>query len=211
MHSIRPKLAGILVLLVGLCTPWAGCTAPSGQTADLVLHNGKVVTVDAAVPDGEAVAVLDGKILAVGSNSEIDAYIGSDTEVIDLAGQLAIPGFIDSHVHFSGIGTAQLQLKLMEVANWDEVVEMVAAAVAEAEPGELITGRGWHQEKWDRTPEPNVEGLPFHETLDAVSPNNPVLLTHASGHATYANGRAMEMAGIDRTTPDPQGGEIVRD
>ncbi|TFH64010.1 MAG: amidohydrolase, partial [Gemmatimonadales bacterium] len=178
---------------------------------DLVLHNGKVVTVDAAVPDGEAVAVLDGRILAVGSNSEIDAYIGSDTEVIDLAGQLAIPGFIDSHVHFSGIGAAQLQLKLMEVANWDEVVEMVAAAVAEAEPGELITGRGWHQEKWDRTPEPNVEGLPFHETLDAVSPNNPVLLTHASGHATYANGRAMEMAGIDRTTPDPPGGEIVRD
>ncbi|MFH1765228.1 MAG: amidohydrolase [Gemmatimonadota bacterium] len=211
MRSIRPKLAGSWLLIAGFCTLWAGCEAPSGQTADLVLHNGKVVTVDAAVPDGEAVAVLDGRILAVGSNREIEAYIGSDTEVIDLAGQLAIPGFIDSHVHFSGIGTAQLQLKLMEVANWDEVVQMVAAAVAAAEPGELIQGRGWHQEKWDRTPEPNVDGLPFHQTLDAVSPNNPVLLTHASGHATYANGRAMEIAGIDRTTPDPQGGEIVRD
>ncbi len=130
-----------------------------------------------------------GRSSPLAPTSEIDAYIGSDTEVIDLAGQLAIPGFIDSHVHFSGIGTAQLQLKLMEVANWDEVVEMVAAAVAEAEPGELITGRGWHQEKWDRTPEPNVDGLPFHQTLDAVSPDNPVLLTHASGHATYANGQ----------------------
>lgn len=211
MRSIWPKLAGTSVLVAGLCVLCVGCSTPSGQTADLVLHNGKVVTVDDAVPDGEAVAVLDGRILAVGSNSEIDAYIGSSTEVIDLAGQLAIPGFIDSHVHFSGIGTAQLQLKLMDVANWDEVVEMVAAAVAEAEPGELISGRGWHQEKWDRTPEPNVDGLPFHETLDAVSPDNPVLLTHASGHATYANGRAMEMAGIDRNTPDPSGGEIVRD
>jgi len=211
MRSIWLRLAGTSVLMAGFCALWAGCSAPSGQSAELVLHNGKVVTVDDAVPDGEAVAVLDGKILAVGSNNEIDAYIGSDTKVIDLDGQLAIPGFIDSHVHFSGIGTAQLQLRLMAVANWDEVVEMVAAAVAEAEPGELISGRGWHQEKWDRTPEPNVDGLPFHGTLDAVSPDNPVLLAHASGHATYANGRAMEMAGIDRNTPDPPGGEIVRD
>jgi hypothetical protein len=211
MRSIRLRLASTSVLVAGFCALGAGCSAPSGQSAELVLHNGKVVTVDDAIPDGEAVAVLDGKILAVGSNIEIDAYIGSDTKVIDLDGQLAIPGFIDSHVHFSGIGTAQLQLKLMEVANWDEVVDMVAAAVADAEPGELIAGRGWHQEKWDRTPEPNVDGLPFHETLDAVSPDNPVLLAHASGHATYANGRAMEMAGIDRDTPDPPGGEIVRD
>jgi predicted amidohydrolase YtcJ len=211
MRSIRLKIAGTSILAAGFCALLSGCSAPSGQTADLVLHNGRVVTVDDAVPDGEAVAVLDGKILAVGPNDEIDAFVGSGTKVIDLDGQLAIPGFIDSHVHFSGIGTAQLQLKLMDVANWDEVVEMVVAAVAEAEPGELILGRGWHQEKWDRVPEPNVDGLPFHQTLDAVSPDNPVLLTHASGHATYANGRAMEMAGIDRDTPDPQGGEIVRD
>jgi predicted amidohydrolase YtcJ len=188
-----------------------GCSESPGQTADLVLNHGKVVTVDEAVPDGEAVAVLDGRILAVGSDAEIEAYIGEGTQVIDLAGQLAIPGFIDSHVHFSGIGSARLQLNLMEVANWDEVVEMVAAAVAEAEPGELITGRGWHQEKWDRIPEPNIDGLPFHHSLSAVSPDNPVILRHASGHATFANGKAMEMAGIDRDTPDPRGGEIVRD
>jgi predicted amidohydrolase YtcJ len=177
----------------------------------MVLRNGKVVSVDPTVPDGEAVAVRDGRILAVGSNAEIDAYVGGETEVIDLAGQLAIPGFIDSHVHFSGIGTSKLQLNLMDVANWDEVVEMVAAAVAEAEPGELITGRGWHQEKWDRVPEPNVDGLPFHHSLSAVSPENPVVLRHASGHATYANALAMEMSGIDAGTPDPPGGEIVRD
>jgi predicted amidohydrolase YtcJ len=211
MRSIRSSFAGASLLLAGFGLFLGSCSAPSGDIADLVLHHGKVVTVDVSVPDGEAVAILDGRILAVGTDTEIDAHIGSATEVIDLEGQLAIPGFIDSHVHFSGIGTAQLQLNLMDVANWDEVVEMVAAAVAEAEPGELIAGRGWHQEKWDRTPDPNVDGLPFHHTLDAVSPDNPVLLEHASGHATYANGLAMEMAGIDATTADPAGGEIVRD
>ena len=206
-------LRGAAAILLGgiFAISAIACTAPSADQADLVLHDGKVVTVDAAVPDGEAIAVKDGKILAVGSDAEIDAFIGCDTEVIDLEGQLAIPGFIDSHVHFSGIGTAQLQLELMDVANWDEVVEMVAAAVAEAEPGELIPGRGWHQEKWDRTPEPNVDGLPFHHSLSAVSPDNPVVLRHACGHATYANAKAMEMSGINRDTPDPPGGEIVRD
>jgi len=203
--------AGTGALVAGCCALWAGCIGPSVEPADLVLHHGKVVTVDDAVPDGEAVAVRDGRIVAVGSDIDIDAYIGSGTEVIDLEGQLAIPGFIDSHVHFSGIGQAQLQLNLMDVANWDEVVAMVAEAVAAAEPGELITGRGWHQEKWDRVPKPNVDGLPFHHSLSAVSPENPVILGHASGHATYANGLAMEMSGIDRNTPDPQGGEIVRD
>lgn len=211
MPSTWLTRAGTSTLVAGCCALWAGCSGSSVEPADLVLHHGKVVTVDDAVPDGEAVAVRAGRIVAVGSDGEIDAYIGSGTEVIDLEGQLAIPGFIDSHVHFSGIGQAQLQLGLMEVANWDEVVEMVAAAVAEAEPGELITGRGWHQEKWDRVPEPNVDGLPFHHSLSAVSPENPVILRHASGHATYANGLAMEMSGIDRNTPDPQGGEIVRD
>jgi predicted amidohydrolase YtcJ len=88
---------------------------------------------------------------------------------------------------------------------------MVGEAVADAEPGELITGRGWHQEKWSPRPKPNVDGLPHHDALSAVSPDNPVLLTHASGHATFANARAMELAGITRDTPDPEGGEIVRD
>jgi len=89
-------------------------------------------------------------------------------------------------------------------------VDMVAAAVAEAEPGEWITGRGWHQEKWSTTPEPNVDGVPFHDALSAVSPENPVSLTHASGHASFVNGRALELAGVERGTRDPDGGIIVR-
>jgi hypothetical protein len=187
-----------------------GCAGETG-TADLVLRNGKVVTVDDAVPDGEAIAVQGDKILAVGSDSDIAGYIGPETDVIDLDGQLAIPGLIDSHAHFMGIGAARMQLNLMHVANWDEIVAMVAEAVGEAEPGQLIRGRGWHQEKWDRVPPGNVDGLPTHHTLSAVSPDNPVILTHASGHASFANAKAMEMAGITSETPDPDGGEIVHD
>jgi predicted amidohydrolase YtcJ len=211
MTRVRRRAPAAAIVLAGLTLTSFGCGGRSGSTADLVLINGKVVTVDEAVPDGEAIAIRDGIILAVGSSDEIGAFMGPGTEILDLQGQLAVPGLIDSHAHFSSIGQAQLKLDLMYVSNWDEVVEMVAAAVAEAGPGELITGRGWHQEKWDRVPEPNVDGLPLHQTLDAVSPNNPVILDHASGHATFANGKAMEMAGITRDTEPPPGGEIVKD
>jgi predicted amidohydrolase YtcJ len=199
------------ILLTGLGLLWGGCSGAPEDAATLVLLNGKVVTVDEDIPDGEAIALQGDRIFRIGGTAEIEPLIGRNTQVIDLHGQLAIPGIIDSHAHFMGIGQAQLQLNLMDVANWDQIVEMVVAAVEEAEPGTLIRGRGWHQEKWDRTPSPNVDGLPLHHSLSAVSPNNPVILTHASGHAVYANARAMEMAGIDRNTRAPSGGEIVRD
>lgn len=204
------RIAAGLFLSLCVLLPQA-CAPQPPDSATLVLTNGKIVTVDEAVPDGEAMAIRGDRILAVGSVEEIRAFVGSDTEVIDLQGQLAIPGLIDSHAHFMGIGTAQLQLNLMDVANWDEVVAMVAEAVASAEPGTLVQGRGWHQEKWNRTPEPNVEGLPLHASLSAVSPHNPVILEHASGHATFANARAMAIAGIGRETRPPPGGEILRD
>jgi predicted amidohydrolase YtcJ len=208
--SATRRLTSTLAL-AGLGFVWVACAPPDSDSATLVLTNGKIVTVDDAIPDGEAVAIRGDRILAVGSMADVEGFIGDETQIIDLEGQLAIPGLIDSHAHFMGIGFAQLQLNLMEVANWDEVVSMVEAAVAEAEPGTLIQGRGWHQEKWDRVPRPNVDGLPIHTSLSAVSPNNPVILGHASGHATYANARAMEMAGITRDTEPPSGGEIVRD
>ena len=187
------------------------CAPQSDNPADMVLRGGKVVTVDPNVPDGEAVAIKDGLIMAVGSDRDIRAYIGGETEVVDLDGQLAIPGFIESHAHYIGIGSAKMQLNFMDVANWDEIVSMVDASVGDTPEGQLITGRGWHQEKWDKEPPGNVEGLPTHNSLSAVSPNNPVILRHASGHASFANAKAMEMAGIDRDTPNPAGGEIVRD
>ena len=187
-----------------------GCGS-SVEPVDVVLHNGKIITVDELHPEVQALGIRGDQIVVVGTNEEVDAYIGETTEVIDLEGQLAVPGFIESHGHFLGVGNAQMQLSLMDVQNWEEIVAMVAAAVEEAQPGQLIRGRGWHQEKWNPLPERNVEGFPLHDQLSEVSPNNPVVLTHASGHATFANARAMEMSGITSATPDPDGGEILRD
>ena len=187
----------------------AGQNPPTPAT--LVLRNGKIVTVDAAMPEAQAIAIRGDRIVAVGTNQAIQAFVGSATQVIDLRGQLAIPGLVESHGHFMGLGQSKLTLDLMDVKDWDEIVAMVAAAAAQAKPGEWILGRGWHQEKWASTPKPNVEGFPFHDALSKVSPNNPVMLTHASGHATFVNAKAMEAANLTRTTVNPSGGEILKD
>ncbi len=187
----------------------AGQNPPTPAT--LVLRNGKVVTVDAALPEAQAIAIRGDRIIAVGTNQAIQSYVGPATEVIDLRGQLAIPGLVESHGHFMGLGQSKLTLDLMDVKDWDEIVAMVAAAAKQAKPGEWILGRGWHQEKWANAPKPNVEGFPFHDALSKVSPNNPVMLTHASGHATFVNAKAMEAANLTRTTVNPSGGEILKD
>ena len=179
--------------------------------ATLVLRNGKVVTVDAAMPEAQAIAVRGDRIAAVGSNADIQRYIGPATQVIDLGGRLAIPGLIESHGHFMGFGQSKMTLDLLDVKDWNEIVSMVAAAAKQAKPGEWILGRGWHQEKWTSVPQPNIEGFPFHDALSKVSPNNPVMLTHASGHASFVNAAAMAAAGLTGKTPDPPGGEILRD
>lgn len=181
------------------------------QPADLVITNGKVVTVEEGASQAQAVAAAAGKIVAVGTNAEIQKFVGPKTEVIDVKGQLVIPGFIEGHGHFTGIGNAELGLKLMDAKTWDEIVAMVAERVKTAKPGEWIYGRGWHQEKWNVRPSPNVEGFPVHDSLSKVSPNNPVVLTHASGHASFVNAKAMELSGITAATKDPEGGDLVRD
>jgi predicted amidohydrolase YtcJ len=184
---------------------------PQPPAADLVLTNGKVVTVSDAMPEAQALAVRGDRIVAVGSSADIGRYVGPATQVIDLQGQLAIPGFIEGHGHFNGVGTAELQLKLMKTTSWNEIVSMVAAAVKTAKPGQWIYGRGWHQEKWTSSPTPNVEGFPTRASLDAVSPDNPVILTHASGHASFANSKALQLSGISKSTPNPPGGELLQD
>jgi len=179
--------------------------------ATLVLHNGKVVTVDASMPEAQAIAVRGDRIAAVGTNDAIRQFIGPATQVIDLKGQLAVPGLIESHGHFMGFGQSKVTLDLMDVKDWAEIVAMVAAAAKQAKPGDWILGRGWHQEKWTSVPKPNVEGFPLHDELSKVSPNNPVMLTHASGHASFVNAKAMAEANLTRTTVNPSGGEILKD
>ncbi|MCB0561188.1 MAG: amidohydrolase [Lewinellaceae bacterium] len=184
---------------------------PETIYADTILVNGNVYTVDEDNARAEAIAIKDGRILLVGSNEEVQALQGDSTEVIGLQGQFVMPGFIEGHGHFSGLGQSLIHLNFLTVQSWDEIVQMVAQAAEKAKPGEWITGRGWHQEKWLEPLERSVMGYPYHDQLSEVSPNNPVVLRHASGHSLMANARAMEIAGISGETPDPFGGEIVRD
>ena len=206
--SCVPTLAALAVVLTG-------CGEEARRQADLVLLGGRVVTLsedaERAPATAEALAAVNGRIVFVGSNEAARSWTGPETEVIELEGRLAVPGLIEGHGHFWGLGESKLQLALESAASWDEIVALVAEAVAGTPPGTWILGRGWHQSKWSEPPRPSVQGLPVHADLSAVSPRNPVLLTHASGHMAFANERAMALAGIDAATPDPDGGEIVRD
>jgi len=169
----------------------AGAAAPQ-EPADLVLRGGKVAVVDDNFTTTEAIAVRGYEVVATGTDEQIDAYIGAETEVIELDGRLAIPGFIEGHGHFLGLGRAKMILDLNGVSSWNGIIAMVEAKARELEPGEWIFGRGWHQEKWEHTPMPNVDGVPLHDGL-------------------FVNELAMQLAGITDDTEDPDGGTIVRD
>ncbi|HVS15735.1 MAG TPA: amidohydrolase [Thermoanaerobaculia bacterium] len=206
MDIRRSTIAGALATLLA-CSPAEEVQPP----ADLVVLGGRVATLDPNLPEAEAVAARDGEIVFVGGAEEARDLIGAATELIELNGERVIPGFVEGHGHFYGLGQRQLQLDLTQTSSWQQIVDLVAQAAAEAEPDAWITGRGWHQSKWSEPPPGAVEGLPRHDALSAVSPDNPVVLTHASGHASFVNARALELAGIGADTPDPEGGTIVRD
>ena len=186
------------------------CQGINGS-ADLVLRNGKIVTVDGQSPQVSALAIKGDRITAVGNDRDMLRFTGRKTQVIDLKGMLAIPGFIEGHGHFYSLGASLIELELRYANNWDAIISLVAEEVKKLKPGTWIIGRGWHQDKWEAKPQPNVEGLPFHHKLSAVSPQNPVFLSHTSGHGVFINKAAMQAAGISRISVDPSGGEIVRD
>jgi predicted amidohydrolase YtcJ len=203
------------LLLLVVCTAAAfeaGCSQqPAAEPASLVLRGGNILTVEDGQPRAEALAVRGDRIVALGTNEQVARLIGPSTEVIDLGGQTAIPGFIEGHGHFMGLGQSRMVLDLMDTTSFEQIVSMVAAAAKTAKPGDWIQGRGWHQEKWTSVPSPNVEGFPLHDALSKASPDNPVILEHASGHAAFANAKAMEVAGVTAKTPNPSGGEILKD
>jgi predicted amidohydrolase YtcJ len=196
-------------LLLIMMTFLLSCT--EDRIADLVMSNGTIYTVDQNNSVVEAVAVKDGKILEAGSTSQIKSFIGEETTTIDLKGRLMTPGLIEGHGHYMGMGYSLMSLNLMGTTSYQEVVDKVREAVADTEPGEWILGRGWHQSKWDKTSEIEVKGFPTHHMLSEVSPDNPVVLRHASGHALLANAKAMEIAGVSSVTEFEEGGEIIED
>lgn len=181
------------------------------EVADTIYINGDIYTVDESQLEAQAMAIKGERIIGVGTNEEMDAFRGENTEEVDLEGQFVMPGFIEGHGHFKGLGLSLINLNFLKAKSWSEIVAAVEEAAKNAEPGEWIVGRGWHQEKWVEELDRNVLGYPYHDDLSAVSPDNPVILRHASGHGSFANAKAMEMAGITVETPNPTGGEIVRD
>ena len=190
------------LMLMGLAL--AACQTQKGPGADLVLMNGHIVTMDEGFPEAQAIAVAGDRILAVGTDTAIESHIGEGTEVVDLEGKTVIPGMIDSHVHFIGLGNRLLQLDARNVSDQDEIIERVAEQAKNLEPGEWIQGRGWDQNRW------TVKEFPTKEELDAVSPENPVYLRRVDGHAAWVNSRALKIANINKDTPDPAGGHIIR-
>jgi len=194
---------------------FGGCDHPGTQeadpVADLLLVNADVVTVDAALPNAEAVAIKDDLILGVGTSDEMSKHRGEHTEVIDLQGQMVIPGFIEGHGHYTSFGGSLMILDFRYAKSFAEIVSMVAKAAADTPAGEWIVGRGWHQDKWETRESVLVEGLPVHDSLSEATPDHPVMLIHTSGHAVFVNQRAMSLVEVDGSTEPPPGGEIVRD
>jgi len=180
------------------------------DVADLVIINANIYAVDTTYINANALAIKDGIILSVGDQEAVFKFKGENTEVIDAKGNFVMPGFIEGHGHYSGLGYSLINLNFLKSKSWNEIVEAVGQRAKEVKPGDWIIGRGWHQEKWDSIPLQNMYNYPFHYTLSDVSSNNPVLLYHASGHSVYANKKAMDLAGINKETPNPVGGEIVR-
>lgn len=203
------------ILLVSAILIW-GCQSRK-TPADLIIRGGTIYTADSSRSQVEAVAVNADTIVFAGSAADVESYLGEKTEVLDLKGATMTPGFIESHGHIMGLGYGELNLDLTTVKNYDELVAKVKDAVSKAQPGKWIIGRGWHQDKWDTKPDKIVKGFQTHDKLSAVSPENPVYLSHASGHAGFANAKAMQLAGVNQlsieklSTELGEGGEIIRD
>lgn len=197
-------LAAALAVFPGPGTTAAGSGGYGREKADTVYTNGTIYTVNKKFDRVSAVAVKGDRFLAVGSTNQLRRYIGPRTSVVDLKGKVVVPGLIESHLHYARIGRMKQQLDVFWKPK-QEILDLVAAAAAAAQPGEWIQGGGWNQEVWT----PPV--FPTAAELDAVAPDNPVVLIRTDGHALWASTKAMDAAGITDATPDPAGGEIVRD
>jgi predicted amidohydrolase YtcJ len=193
-------------IIVGICLAGGFATSLAAPpAADLIVTNAKIWTVDAARPTAEAVAVLGDRIVAVGSESEIAAWRGPKTSVIDAHGKRLLPGFNDAHVHFVSGGMQLDSVQLNDATSAEEIKRRVGERAAQTPKGEWITGGDWDETKW------NPPRLPTRELIDPVTGDRPVFLSRYDGHMGLANSAALRAAGITAATPDPAGGVIVRD
>jgi predicted amidohydrolase YtcJ len=186
----------ILILLIISCAP--------KETADMVILNAKIATVDKNFAIKEAVAVKNRKILFVGSSEDVKKYITETTEVIDANNLFVLPGLIDAHGHLVSLGTSLTQLNTNDCKTYEAIIQRVKRAVQKSKPGDWIIGGRWDQTKWES------KAFPIHDALSAVSPNNPVYLSRTDGNSALVNKKALEIAGIATDTENPSGGIIIR-
>lgn len=196
----------LAALLVALVSTFRFSPTPAKvPPADLVFKNGNIYTVNEKQPRAEAIAVKGDRIVFVGSNSDAQQYVGAHTRVIDLSGRTMAPGMTDAHQHLSGVGFREMTLNLEGITSLEAFLAKVKERVDQTKPGDWITGRGWIETFWT----PPV--FPTRWDLDRVAPNNPVFLDRADGHGAIANSAAFKIAGIDKDTPSPFGGEVSKD
>ena len=198
-------VSGALIVALLLLASVGAKPEAAPEPADVIFKNGNIYTVSERQPRAQAIAVKAGKISFVGSNADAKVYEGKNTRVVDLKGDTVVPGLTDSHYHLSGVGAREMNLNLEGIETLDGFLAKVKERVDRAKPGEWVTGRGWIETFW----KPPV--FPTRGDLDKISPNNPVALVRADGHATVANSAAIKLANVTRETPNPFGGEIMRD
>jgi predicted amidohydrolase YtcJ len=190
--------------LIAILAPLSAGAQQQPSTADLVVTNARIYTVDEGRPRADAMAVRGGRVQFVGSARGALALRGPQTRVLDAGGATIIPGFADAHVHLLGLGMALRTVNLVGTKSYDEVIARIAARARELPAGTWITGRGWDQNDWPDT------RLPAHDALSRAVPNHPVFVTRVDGHAALANAAAIRAAGVTAATTDPQGGRIER-
>jgi predicted amidohydrolase YtcJ len=184
-----------------------GCYESEVEVADLVFRGGRIWTGQEGVALQEALAVRNGRIVAVGTDETVDAHVGTETRVVELDGRSLLPGFIDAHTHFIDGGFKLAGVDLRDAATPEELTRRIAAFAAGVPAGTWITGGDWDHELWGGE-------LPRREWIDSVTPEHPVFVNRLDGHMALANTLAIRAAGLDeggQPTPDPPGGAIVRD
>jgi predicted amidohydrolase YtcJ len=200
----RNRLLLLLVLVCCLVLPERN-QAQSRPTADLIITNAKIWTVDKSLPMAQAVAILGDRIVAVGSSADVDAWRGPNTHVVDAGGKLLLPGFNDAHVHFVSGGMQLTNVQLKDASSPQEFARRIGERAKVTAKGEWILGGNWDETKW------NPPNMPTKELIDAVTPDTPVFVSRYDGHMGLANSVALRLAGITAKTPDPPGGTVVRD
>jgi predicted amidohydrolase YtcJ len=194
-----------VLLVCGVVPMIAAAQNESKPAADLIVRDAKIWTVDKATPTARAVAVLGERIVAVGSDADVDAWRGPKTRVVDAGGKLLLPGFDDAHVHFVSGGAQLDSVQLTNATSAEEFARRIGDRAKITPKGEWILGGDWDETKW------NPPQLPTRELIDRVAPDTPVFVMRYDGHMGVGNSLALRLAGITGKTPELPGGTIVKD